>query len=235
MFSSLLKYQLKKRVAFAYERWSFNRGSPVFFFKSHTSNGNNINVCLRLTYLSSMKGKHSTRRLIVKQIFAETIKRFFFLKENHLVTHPLLIQLIWFRKWLFIFDSFLILSQTTHLSFTTTIYPLQWRIQGRDPEVRPPLLFYKLRQNCFLETAPPPSPPILGSEWSTSALISRSGSVTALRVTYYILHVYHSKTVLNGGTYFFQYKIWVPTCSWGSRDSPNDLASPGLRFPFLSC
>ena len=30
MFSSLLKYQLKKRVAFAYERWSFNRGSPVY-------------------------------------------------------------------------------------------------------------------------------------------------------------------------------------------------------------
>ena len=32
----------------------------------------------------------------------------------------------------------------------------------------------------------------------------------------------------------FCYKIWVPTCSWGSRDS-NDLASPGLRLPFLSC
>ena len=78
MFSSLLKYQLEKNVPFTYERWSFNRGSPVFFFKSHTSNGNNINVCLRLTYLSSMKGKHSTRRLIVKQIFAVTIKRFFF-------------------------------------------------------------------------------------------------------------------------------------------------------------
>ena len=31
-----------------------------------------------LTYLSSMKGKHSTRRLIVKQIFAVTIKRFIF-------------------------------------------------------------------------------------------------------------------------------------------------------------
>ena len=31
----------------------------------------------------------------------------------------------------------------------------------------------------------------------------------------------------------FCYKIWVPTCSWGSRDS-NDLASPGLRLPFLS-
>ena len=30
MFSSLLKYQLKKRVAFAYERWSFNKGSPVY-------------------------------------------------------------------------------------------------------------------------------------------------------------------------------------------------------------
>ena len=30
MFSSLLKYQLKKRVAFAYERWSFNSGSPVY-------------------------------------------------------------------------------------------------------------------------------------------------------------------------------------------------------------
>ena len=28
-------------------------------------------------------------------------------------------------------------------------------------------------------------------------------------------------------------KIWVPTCSWGSRDS-NDLAYPGLRLPFLS-
>ena len=30
MFSSLLKYQLRKRVAFAYGRWSFNRGSPVY-------------------------------------------------------------------------------------------------------------------------------------------------------------------------------------------------------------
>ena len=30
MFSSLLKYQLKKRVAFVYERCSFNRGSPVY-------------------------------------------------------------------------------------------------------------------------------------------------------------------------------------------------------------
>ena len=56
---------------------------------------------------------------------------------------------------------------------------------------------------------PPPPPPILGSEWSTSALISRSGSVTALRVPYYIL--YHSKTVLNEKTFFFLYKIWVPT------------------------
>ena len=184
-----------------------------------------------LTYLSSMKGKQSTRRLIVKQIFAVTIKRFFFLKENHLVTHPLLIQLMWFRKWLFIFDSFLILSQTTHLSFTTTIYPLQWRIQGRDPEVRPPLTFWPNWGKIFFGDGPPP--PILGSEWSTSALISRSGSVTALRVTYYIL--YHSKTVLNGEAYSFLYKIWVPTCSWESHDSPNDLVSPGLRFPFLSC
>ena len=143
---------------------------------------------------------------------------------------------MWFRKWLFIFDSFLILSQTTHLSFTTSIYPLQWRIQGRDPGVRPPPPYFltKLRQNLFLETGPPPPPPpILGSEWSTSALISRSGSVIALRVTYYIL--YHSKTVLNEETYFFLYKIWVPTCSWGSHDSPDDLASPGLRFPVLSC
>lgn len=30
MFSSLLKYQLKKNVPFTYERWSFNRGSPVY-------------------------------------------------------------------------------------------------------------------------------------------------------------------------------------------------------------
>ena len=44
-----------------------------FFFKSHTSNGNNINVCLLLTYLSRIEGKQSTRRLIVKQNFAETI------------------------------------------------------------------------------------------------------------------------------------------------------------------
>ena len=107
-----------------------------------------------------MKGKHSTRCLIVKQIFAVTIKGFFFLKENHLVTHPLLIQLMWFRKWLFIFDSFLILLQTTHLSFTTTIYPLQWRIQGRDPEVRPPPYFLtKLRQNVFWRPAHPCPPP----------------------------------------------------------------------------
>ena len=98
----------------------------------------------------------------------------------------------------------------------------------------PPYFLTKLRQNFFWRRA---HPPILGSEWSTSALISRSGSVTALRVTYYILHVYHydSKTVLNGETYIFLHKMWVPTCSWGSRDSPNDLASPSLRFPVLSC
>lgn len=30
MFSSLLKYQLEKNVPFTYERWSFNRGSPVY-------------------------------------------------------------------------------------------------------------------------------------------------------------------------------------------------------------
>ena len=30
MFSSLLKYQLKKNVPFTYERWSFNRGSLVY-------------------------------------------------------------------------------------------------------------------------------------------------------------------------------------------------------------
>ena len=65
---------------------------------------------------------------------------------------------MWFRKWLFIFDSFLILSQTTHLSFTTTIYPLQWRIQGRDPEVRPPLTFWPNWGKIFLETGPPPPP-----------------------------------------------------------------------------
>ena len=40
-----------------------------------------MNVCLLLTYLSSMKGKQSTRRLIVKQNFAETIKRFFSSKK----------------------------------------------------------------------------------------------------------------------------------------------------------
>ena len=102
------------------------------------------------------------------------------------------------------------------------------------PTPPPPLLtFWPNWGKMFLETGSPPLPPILGSEWSTSALISRSGSVTAPRVTYYIL--YHSKTVLNGETYFFLYKIWVPTCSWGSHDSPNDLASPGLRFPVLSC
>ena len=148
---------------------------------------------------------------------------------------------MWFRKWLFIFDSFLILSQTTHLSFTTSISdPLHWRIQGRDPGVRPPLTFWPnwgkivswRPAHPFFPPPPPPST-ILGSEWSTSALISRSGSVTALRVTYYIL--YHSKTLLNGGTYFFLYKIWLPTSSWGSSDSPNDLWSPGLRFPFLFC
>ena len=41
--------------------------------RSPTSNGNNINVCLLLTYLSRIKGKQSTRRLIVKKNFAETI------------------------------------------------------------------------------------------------------------------------------------------------------------------
>ena len=97
----------------------------------------------------------------------------------------------------------------------------------------PSLLSDQTEAFFFLETGPPPPPPNLGSEWSTSALISRSGSVTALRVTYYIL--YHSKTVLNEKTFFFLYKIWVPTSSWGSSDSPNDLASSGLRFPFLFC
>ena len=89
MFSSLLKYRLKKRVAFAYERWSFNKGSPVYKSfdwqklgilekkkRSPTSNGNNTNVCLLLTYLSRIKGKQSTRRLIVKQNFAGTINVF---------------------------------------------------------------------------------------------------------------------------------------------------------------
>ena len=81
MFSSLLKYQLKKNVPFTYERWSFNRGSPVyksfdwqkFGILEKKSNGKNINVCLLLTYLSRIKGKQSTRRLIIKQNFAETI------------------------------------------------------------------------------------------------------------------------------------------------------------------
>ena len=134
---------------------------------------------------------------------------FLFLKENHLVTHLLLIQLMWFRKWLFIFDSFLILQQMTHLSFTIFICRLLWRIQGRDPGVRPPpfLLFDQTEANFFfLETSPPlrPPPTILGSEWSTSALISRSGSVTALRVNFYIL--FHSKTVLNAETFSFSTK-----------------------------
>ena len=126
-----------------------------FFFKSHTSNGNNINVCLLLTYLSRIEGKQSTLRLIVKQNLLKPFNVFFFLKENHLVTHLLLIQLMWFRKWLFIFvDSFLILSQTTHLSFTTSIYPLQWRIQGRDPGVRPPLTFWRNWGKIFFGDGP---------------------------------------------------------------------------------
>ena len=44
--------------------------------RSPTSNGNNTNVCLLLTYLSRIKGKQSTRRLIVKQNFAGTINVF---------------------------------------------------------------------------------------------------------------------------------------------------------------
>ena len=107
--------------------------------------------------------------------------------------------------------------------------------EGPGGPTPPPSFLTKLRQNFFWRRAHPhlPPPPILGSEWSTSALISRSGSVTAQRVTYYIL--FHSKTVLNEKTFFFLYKIWLPTSSCGSRDSPNDLASSGLSFPFLFC
>ena len=54
----------------------------------------------------------------------------------------------------------------------------------------PPLLSDETGAKLFFGDRPTlPPPPILGSEWSTSALISRSASVTALRVTYYILHV----------------------------------------------
>ena len=117
---------------------------------------------------------------------------------------------MWFRKWLFIFDSFLILQQMTHLSFTIFICRLLWRIQGRDPGVRPPpplLTFWPNWGKFFFfgDQPTPSSPPtILGSEWSTSALISRSGSVTALRVNFYIL--FHSKTVLNAETFSFSTK-----------------------------
>ena len=76
------------------------------------------------------------------------------------------------------------------------------------PTPPPPSYFLtKLRQIFFFwRPAHPffPPPTILGSEWSTSALISRSGSVTALRVNFYIL--FHSKTVLNAETFSFSTK-----------------------------
>ena len=140
-----VKRSVEKVVAFAYERWSFTRSSPVYKSfdwekfgilekKLQTSNGrtrrfdsNNKNVCLLLTYLSIINGERSKRRfkfwLWRKILLTPFNIVFFFLKENHLVTHLLLIQFLWFRKWLFIFDSFLILQQITHTLYT--IYPLR--------------------------------------------------------------------------------------------------------------
>ena len=76
------------------------------------------------------------------------------------------------------------------------------------PTPPPPLLTFWPNWGKFFffgDQPTPSSPPtILGSEWSTSALISRSGSVTALRVNFYIL--FHSKTVLNAETFSFSTK-----------------------------
>ena len=139
-----VKISVEKVVAFASERWSFTRSSPVYKSfdwekfgilekRLQTSNGrtrrfhtNNKNVCLLLTYLSRINEERWTRRFklwLSSKILLTPFNFFFFLKENYLVTHLLLIQFLWFRKWLFIFDSFLILQKMTHTLYT--MYPLR--------------------------------------------------------------------------------------------------------------
>ena len=134
--------------------------------RSPTSNGNTTNVCLLLTYLSRIKGKQSTRRLIVKQNFAGTINVFISQRKSPGNTPA--------------FDSaHVIQKMAVHIRFlphpvtndTLKLYNIHLRPSsvadpGEEPRGSdPPLLSDETGAKLFFGDRPTlPPPPILGSE-----------------------------------------------------------------------